>query len=398
VKQLLIFSLLLLCLSGYGPAAAEAPAPEELLLRVSEVYRNLKSYRFEGSVLREKKGEGYFERREIPVLKMGAPPDQIRSETGWPGRKLVIVQNREKSSVYLSRTRQFTQGDQAEVKSRMAEISGSMDSAMASLVASTYSTLAEWGRPVGSITEDTLEVDGKPVVCWVLEVEETSPKIRPGFLAPMPRKFWIDRERLIILKEVSPMRYKTGPSEPFLDAAEITLLKSAQINLPLASDTFSLSPPEGSLPWSTSTLADLRRAGLKGEEAPDFTLKNFKGKPFALKQLRGKIVLLNFWATWCRPCRFEMPILQNVYKEFQEKGLEVLAINDEDPQASQRFLEENGITFPALTDTEGVMQIYQIRAIPTMILLDRNGKVSWQNVGASSENVLRKALAEAGLE
>ena len=93
-----------------------------------------------------------------------------------------------------------------------------------------------------------------------------------------------------------------------------------------------------------------------------------------------------------------MPILQNVYKEFQEKGLEVLAINDEDPQASQRFLEENGITFPALTDTEGVMQIYQIRAIPTMILLDRNGKVSWQNVGASSENVLRKALAEAGLE
>ena len=107
----------------------------------------------------------------------------------------------------------------------------------------------------------------------------------------------------------------------------------------------------------------------------DFTINDLKGKPYTLSALKGKIVLLNLWATWCAPCRAEMPSMQEIYTEFAPKGLEILAVDmQEEKSKVERFVESNKYTFPVLMDPENkVAQIYSTGSIPTTYLINKKG-------------------------
>lgn len=123
-----------------------------------------------------------------------------------------------------------------------------------------------------------------------------------------------------------------------------------------------------------STKADAAVDGLKaGVKAPDFELKTLTGETVKLSEFKGKKVMLNFWATWCGPCKAEMPDMQQLSTEVGE-DVAILAVNI-DPQLDvQGFVDENGITFPILLDTDDtVNSIYQIVAIPTTYFIDSNG-------------------------
>ncbi len=119
-------------------------------------------------------------------------------------------------------------------------------------------------------------------------------------------------------------------------------------------------------------------------EAPDFTLSNLNGEKVALSSFRGKVVLLNFWATWCPPCRSEMPSMQAMYNELRDEGVEIVAVNLQEPEGTvTAFLEENGYDFPVLLDSGGeVGAMYGARSIPTTYLLDTGGSVVAMVVGA----------------
>ena len=120
-----------------------------------------------------------------------------------------------------------------------------------------------------------------------------------------------------------------------------------------------------------------------GYPAPDFELQTMEGVPVQLSDLRGKVVVLNFWATWCPPCRTEMPALQQVYAAYQTRGLEVLAINMQEGSAqATAFARESGLTFPILTDPEGaVSSRYRVTSLPTTLFLDRQGVIREVAVG-----------------
>ncbi|MFC2018761.1 peroxiredoxin family protein [Chloroflexota bacterium] len=109
--------------------------------------------------------------------------------------------------------------------------------------------------------------------------------------------------------------------------------------------------------------------------APDFTLRNLDGEDVSLSDFRGKVVLLNFWASWCSPCVYEMPFLQEAYEEWQDDGLVILGINKGESVAKvERFAEDNGISFPILLDgDEAVSQRYGVRSIPASVLIDKDG-------------------------
>jgi thiol-disulfide isomerase/thioredoxin len=131
-----------------------------------------------------------------------------------------------------------------------------------------------------------------------------------------------------------------------------------------------------------------RRAGVpalrqKGP-APDFTLNTPKGARISLASLKGKVVFLNFWATWCGPCRIEMPSMEAVYKQLKGRGFEVLAVDvRERPQDVQNFLDEFNLTFPAVLDTTGrTSRVYNITAFPTTFVLDREGNIIVRLVGS----------------
>lgn len=116
----------------------------------------------------------------------------------------------------------------------------------------------------------------------------------------------------------------------------------------------------------------------------NFELNTIDGDPEQLTDYLGKVVFLNFWATWCGPCRIEMPSMQSLYDEFQDDGLEIVAVNlGERQKTVESFLEDNNLTFPVLLDvTNRVGGIYGARSIPTTYIIDRDGNILSMTVGA----------------
>jgi peroxiredoxin len=121
----------------------------------------------------------------------------------------------------------------------------------------------------------------------------------------------------------------------------------------------------------------------EGFVAPDFVLHTLDGQEIALATLRGKAVLINFWATWCPPCRTEMPAIQQVHEQYRDQGLVVLAISLQQRDAeTAAFVEEMGLTFPILRDSGGsVSDVYRVTSLPTTFFLDRDGVIHDVEVG-----------------
>ena len=139
----------------------------------------------------------------------------------------------------------------------------------------------------------------------------------------------------------------------------------------------------------------------QGFEAPDFTLQNLDGEQVSLSGLRGQAVLVNFWATWCPPCKAEMPAIQKVYDEYKAQGFTVLAVNMtfQDTGDIPGFLAEYGLDFPVLLENSGqVAKTYLIRSLPTSFFIDREGVIQEVVVGGPMAEALLRARIEAILK
>lgn len=133
--------------------------------------------------------------------------------------------------------------------------------------------------------------------------------------------------------------------------------------------------------------------------APDFTLEDLSGNLFSLSRMRGRAVLLDFWASWCGPCRAEMPALERLHREFVGRGLLVVGVNVDEPrETAARFIEQQGYTFTVLLDRglEASM-LYGARSLPTLVLVDAEGNVEAYGHGMLSEAELRADLRRVGL-
>ena len=134
-----------------------------------------------------------------------------------------------------------------------------------------------------------------------------------------------------------------------------------------------------------------------GEAAPDFTLKNLDGNEVRLADQRGSTVLLDFWATWCPPCRKELPHIQQFHDKYGDDGLVILAISSDSKKSDVRpFLEKNNYTFQVLFADGKVQKDYQVRGIPAVYMIDRDGMVRFHHVGYSSggEKELERHIKE----
>jgi peroxiredoxin len=131
----------------------------------------------------------------------------------------------------------------------------------------------------------------------------------------------------------------------------------------------------------------------------DFTLADLHGTKWSLKSLRGKIVLVNFWATWCPPCRKEMPDMESLYRRFGPRGLVILAISDEESGKVEKFLAERKFSYPVLLDPgRKVNELFAVEGIPKSFLYDREGKLIAQAIDRRTEAQFLAMLKQAGLE
>lgn len=126
----------------------------------------------------------------------------------------------------------------------------------------------------------------------------------------------------------------------------------------------------------------LQAATIEGP-APDFTLKSLSGKNLKLSEMRGEVIMINFWASWCGPCRQEMPILEKIYQKYQPLGFTLLGVNvEEDINDAKDYLKDVEVSFPILFDnTNKVSQLYEIIAMPSTILIDRDGNMRFLHQG-----------------
>ena len=136
-----------------------------------------------------------------------------------------------------------------------------------------------------------------------------------------------------------------------------------------------------------------------GFSAPDFTLKTPNGEFYTLSELRGQAVLVNLWATWCPPCRAEMPVIEKMYKEYKDQGFIVIAVDmtyQDDPLAVVPFAKKYGLTLPILLDETGnVGSAYQLRSLPSSYFINRNGIIQEVVIGGPmSEALLRTRIEQ----
>lgn len=135
-----------------------------------------------------------------------------------------------------------------------------------------------------------------------------------------------------------------------------------------------------------------------GSPAKEFTVTD-SDHSVSLNQYRGQVVLVNFWATWCPPCRKEMPDLQALYDKYQDQGFVVLSISDEESAKVQPFISERKITYPVLLDPgRKVNDLFQVEGIPKSFVYDRQGKLVAQSIDMRTRNQFRQMLAQAGLQ
>jgi cytochrome c biogenesis protein CcmG/thiol:disulfide interchange protein DsbE len=160
-----------------------------------------------------------------------------------------------------------------------------------------------------------------------------------------------------------------------------------------------------SLGWIWMSTAYFHPAGnadqsapFEGFRAPDFQLKTSAGDVYQLSSLRGKVVLLNFWASWCPACRAEMPAIQQTLVTFKTQDLLILAINDslsDDPLTAGQFIIANQLDFPVLFDSDGaVSRKYQVRALPTSYFIDRRGIIRQVTYGQMPEAFITAQVTE----
>jgi len=138
-----------------------------------------------------------------------------------------------------------------------------------------------------------------------------------------------------------------------------------------------------------------------GYPAPDFTLLDVDGKSVSLSENRGRVLMVNFWATWCTPCRVEMPSMESLYRQFNRKEFEIWSVSSdfEGARVVKPFMKSYNLTFPALIDENfEVNNLYQVRSLPTTYIIDQEGVITHRYFGAknwneeASKEIIRKLI------
>ena len=189
---------------------------------------------------------------------------------------------------------------------------------------------------------------------------------------------------LALNEQSAPRNKEGGPNHHYLELAELVRYEHMKA--------------ESNNPQFAEAMAKLAAADSARQNA-DFTLSDLEGESWHLHELHGKVVLLNFWATWCPPCRKEMPDLEALFEKYKSQGLLVLSISDEEAAKVKPFIEQQNITYPILLDPGSrIHELYQVDGIPKTFVYDRDGNLVAQSIDMRTRSQFLEMLAQAGLK
>lgn len=394
-------AILLLGLAGSASGKTSLSA-QQILAKTAENYRGVTGYAISGSVATHMVINGQSQDIQNDLLVAYGGPGRSRFEASTPSDKMVFVNSADSTLAYSSAFSQFA----VSARTASASPTGGMPAVdpNAPHPFASYARLADHVTTATLVGEDTMTVDGKAIRTFVIEVSYDSTVV-PAQAVRKPKRVAIDQERFLVVgDETSLLR-----SHPMLDKPieidQRARFTSIKWNAAPPDSLFAFAAPAGAARVAqigadpTAQQQDEPET-LTGQPAGDFTLTDLTGVKRALSKHKGSVVLLDFWATWCGPCRREMPIIAKLHQRFAKKGLVVYGVNCSETQSKAKaFVEKYGYNFPQLLDPDGSVQTrYQITAIPTVFIVDKEGTIRAHLVGGRSEEELVAALGRAGLD
>jgi thiol-disulfide isomerase/thioredoxin len=258
-------------------------------------------------------------------------------------------------------------------------------------VLNDFSRVAQNVKSTRLLRRETLEANGKVFSCYAIEVVRRPDENDPGDVGLSPETLWIDTQSYLVLRTTYQRTFRIAYDRAPLNVNWLVRFVSYKLNV---------DPPKWLVDQKANRekhVAALRAENI-GKKAAEFKLHDLDGRELKLSDLRDRVVLLNFWATWCGPCRAELPALGKIESEWSAKGLVVVRITDEPADLVQAFEKRERRNFRTFVDGAAAFRDYGIYGRPTTIILDRAGKISSYDEAVLTEAAIVDRLTQAGLK
>lgn len=389
-----MYRLVLWTLPALLLGQAAQPDPRELVRQSAGAIKKYQSYQLESLIVVEMRGGPMLPKMEMPSSISVRRPDRMRIESHSHAGSITIVGDGEHTWYYLLPQNKFIKREASASPEAAVNSAGLMPK-----------SLPDVSRSIDSVTlagEDSITIEGKQFPCWKIDTtyKEIHLAEQDTTIRDAAQTTWISKAEGLALQSTFRSKiFLSGSAEP-IEMTQSTHTTALRLNIDLPDSTFVFTPPEGAKEAEDWTLPGIAKPDVIGKPAPALKAKAIDGAEIDLASLRGKVVLLDFWATWCVPCKRELPNLEKLHEEFHEQGVVIVGMNvGEDKSTVQDFLKSAGLSYPVVPvdDTAELVAELSVNAYPTVMLVDREGKIASYEVGVRGEAALRAELAKLGV-
>ncbi|MFC1552024.1 redoxin domain-containing protein [Candidatus Latescibacterota bacterium] len=387
----------------------------EVMEKSMAVYNSLKGYRDSSTFEIHMTKPGLDNRISSQTLFAFETPNRILNKNIIESQigRIDIFGNGEKMVSYMKRWKQYTEEDSPEMLNS-ADFQ-MLQSIVANNIILSDDPLKDLKNGVEEVKEAGSEqLDGKSTI--VIELMQLASSLGSDLVPPTateemltPVKLWIDSKDYLIRKIAFELdmeqlskslpeqqRASVGDAYKGMKMSITEMHKEIEIDPVFSDKDFTFVPPDGAQLVMNFSPPRPEASKLIGKLAPEFSLKDIEGNEVKLSDLKGKVVVTDFWATWCGPCIKAMPQIQALYEKYDKNSVVVLGINtwEREEGLVEPFLKEHKITYRTLVDKSGqVTKQYGVQGIPTLFVIDREGMVKHEHIGFS-ENLFEELSNE----
>ena len=373
VRYLVCLGLLVL------PVWAKGLTAQEVLDQVAATYRGLKAVHMIAAKEETRPVAGQAQVSTVECELANAPGGRYVARLKQPRQQALAINDGSNVWLALSSKKQWSrvsatsEGDSDEEHDAQVASRGLHDSLQA-MMFDRFLALPKTLQNPAMVKPQDFELGSRKVRCYAIHGQAGGADV----------ELLVDPQTFLVLQ------YNERSGAPDTRTGVAINVKLAELNEQVSDSLFRFEPEPG---WTeVRTAADALEPPRTGEGAPDFALKTLEGQGVDLRSLHGNVIVIDFWATWCFPCRNEFPALEKLRAEFGG-AVRFYGVSDEDPDILKQFVAESGYRMPILLDRNREMhRHYGVHKIPALFVIGPDSVVRWQTIGERDESELREAV------